>query len=129
MRSVFIASMAIHALVHVIGFVKAFGFAAITQLTRPISAAVGLLWLGAALLIVAALIALVVWPKWWWALASVALVVSQVAIATSWADAKLGTLPNPILLLGVTYGFLTRGPTSSSPMIARASADGKNVSD
>jgi hypothetical protein len=39
-------------------------------------------------------------------------VVSQVAIITSWSDAKAGTAINVLLVLAAAYGFLTVGPTS-----------------
>jgi hypothetical protein len=38
--------------------------------------------------------------------------VSQVAIVTSWSDAKAGTLVNLLLVLVATYGFLSVGPNS-----------------
>jgi hypothetical protein len=50
--------------------------------------------------------------------------VSQVAIATSWSDAKFGTLLNLVLLLGVTYGFLTQGPSSFDVQFERDASRG-----
>ncbi len=119
MRWAFVVVMAVHALIHSMGFVKAFALAKIPQLKQPISVPVGLLWLSAAVLILGSLVALSVWPRWWWALAGVALVVSEVAIATSWSDAKFGTLANLILLLGAIYGFLTQGPVSFQAQFER----------
>lgn len=119
MRWAFIALMTLHALVHTIGFVKALAPAKVPQLKLPISLPLGLLWLSAALLLIVSMVALGAWSRWWWALGGVALVASQVTIATSWSDAKLGTLPNLVLLLGVSYGFLTQGPSSFEAQLER----------
>ena len=48
-------------------------------------------------------------PPWWWCVALTAALASQVAIATSWDDAKAGTLVNLVLLLVATYDFLSAG--------------------
>lgn len=124
MRLVFVVLMTIHGLIHLIGVVKAFGIADVPQLTRPISPAFGVVWLLAALLTLAAMVALFVAPAWWWLIGAVALVVSQVAIVSSFADAKFGTLANVILLLGVIYGFATQGPTSFRADLARHASAG-----
>lgn len=47
-----------------------------------------------------------------WGIGSVAAILSQLAISTSWADARYGTIPNIILLIGLALGFLARGPWS-----------------
>ena len=51
-------------------------------------------------------------PRVFWLVGAGALVLSQVVIATAWTDAKLGTLANVLLLLGVVYGFASHGPVS-----------------
>ena len=38
--------------------------------------------------------------------------VSQIAIATSWSDARAGTIVNLVLILVAGYGFAAEGPTS-----------------
>jgi hypothetical protein len=111
-RTVFIIVVVIHGLIHLMGFAKAFGFAELPQLTQPISRSLGLLWLAAAILLVASMVALVVWPRWWWLPGTLALIVSQGIIASSWGDAKMGTLVNLVLLVGVLYGFAAHGPWS-----------------
>ena len=45
-------------------------------------------------------------------LAGAAALTSQLAIATSWGDAKAGTVINVLLVLGAAYGFASVGPTS-----------------
>ena len=102
----------VHGLIHLLGFVKAFRFAELPQLTQPISPFLGVLWLIALLLFLAAAGSLFVWPRWWWAVGTCAIVVSMLAIVPSWPDAKFGALANLIALLGVVFGFVGQGPVS-----------------
>ena len=94
------------------GTAKAFHIAVIPMLTQPIDRPLGVIWLFAALLLIATAIALFAWPQWWWAVGAAALVVSQVVIFTSWSDARYGTIANVIVLVGVVIGFLSQGPSS-----------------
>jgi len=111
-RIVLAALFVLHGGIHLLGFVDGFGFAPIEQLSQPILPAVGLLWLTAGLLCWAAAAALFVSPRWWWAVGAAAVLASQVVIATSWSDAKVGTVANLLLLLAVYYGWASRGPRS-----------------
>jgi hypothetical protein len=124
MRWAFVVLMAIHALIHLMGFVKSFGLARMPQLTQPISLPLGLVWLAATVSILAALVALFAWPRWWWAIGAVALIASQVAISSSWTDAKFGTVANVVLLVGVACGFFTQGPTSFRAAFEKEAATG-----
>ena len=102
-----------HALIHLLGVAKGFGWAAVSELSQPIGAAAGMLWLIATLLLLAtaALLATSA-PTWWWAVAGAAAVTSQAAIATSWGDARAGTVINVLLVVGAAYAFASVGPTS-----------------
>jgi uncharacterized protein DUF6544 len=104
--------LVIHGVIHVFGFVKAFGLAELPQLTQPVPPLLGALWLIAALLFVAAAGCLFAWPRGWWAVAAVAIAVSFTAIIPAWSDAKFGSLANGIALVGVVFGFLAQGPLS-----------------
>ena len=112
-RWTLVAVLAGHGLIHLLGAAKGFGWADIPQLTQPISVLAGVLWLIAAALVLstAALLAVGA-PTWWWALALAAAVVSQVAIATSWSDARVGTIVNLVLVLAAGLAFATDGPAS-----------------
>jgi hypothetical protein len=112
MKLLFVLFLGLHGLLHLLGAGKGLGLAEVPQLTQPISQPAGLLWLSAAVLLVGAAVSLVVLPKWWWVIGLGALVLSQLAISTSWADAGYGTVPNIILLVGLALGFLSRGPWS-----------------
>jgi len=111
-RTVFIVVILLHGLIHLLGFAKAFGYAELPQLSLPISRSLGALWFLAALLLIATIAVIPLWPRWWWLLGGFALVTSQAVIVTSWSDAKVGTLANLLLLVGALYGFASRGPGS-----------------
>lgn len=112
MKLLFAVVVVLHGLIHLMGTAKAFGIAEIPQLTQPIAGPLGLLWLVAAALLLMTAISLFTWPQWWWVVGAGAIVVSQVAILTSWSDARYGTIANVIVLLGVVLGFLSQGPWS-----------------
>jgi hypothetical protein len=101
-RVVFAVLLVIHGLIHLMG----------TRNAQQIHRQLGLLWLLAAMLLVLTAILLFTWPRRWWLVGAIALVVSQVVIVTSWADGRYGTIVNVIVLAGVVLGFLSQGPRS-----------------
>ena len=108
-----VAVLAGHGLIHLLGVVKAFGWAEVSELEQPIGPGGGVVWLLAAVLVLASAVLIAAGaPTWWWAVAVLAAVVSQIAIATAWSDAKFGTAANLILLLAAAYGFASLGPGS-----------------
>lgn len=112
MRWVVAVLLAVHALIHAMGFLKAFGFAQLTQLTQPISRPVGVAWGLATVAMLLASVTFITTPRWFWVVGAVALVLSQVVIVLAWKDAKFGTLPNVVLLVAVILRFAAYGPTS-----------------
>jgi hypothetical protein len=108
----FIIFLVVHGLIHVLGFARAFGYADLPGLTLPIPPAMGVIWLLAAGLFLAAAVAIYASPRVWWILGLLALVASMVAIVPSWRDAKAGALANAVVLAGVAIGTLAFGPTS-----------------
>jgi hypothetical protein len=108
----FTVVIVLHGVIHLMGFAKAFGYADLPQLTQPISPGMGMVWLAAAVLMLATAGALVYWPRGWWAIGGVAVVVSQIAIVASWADARFGTIANAAILVAIVFGFLVHGPSS-----------------
>jgi hypothetical protein len=112
-RWVVVAVLAGHGLIHLLGAVKGFGWAEVSQLKQPIGPGGGLVWLLAAVLVLASAVLIAAGaPTWRWAVAVLAAMVSEVAIATAWSDAKFGTAANLILLLAAGYGFASLGPAS-----------------
>ena len=105
MRIVFILIVILHALIHLLGFTKAFGFAEINQLTIPISKPLGLLWIAALLLLMHSTIMFIANNNLWWSAAFAGIIISQILIIIFWQDAKFGTIPNIIILLAAIIAF------------------------
>ena len=124
MKIVFAAVLVAHGLIHLLGTAKAFRLAEIPLLTHQIDRPLGVLWLLAAALCIGTAISIFTWPQWWWLIGAAAVVVSQIVIATSWADARYGTIANVIVLVGVALGFLSHGPSSLRAEYLRDSAQG-----
>ena len=112
MRLLFGLLVMVHGLIHLMGFAKGWRLAELPQLTQAISKPLALLWLLATVLLLATAAAWCLWPRWWWAVGAVALVVSQIVIITAWSDARYGTIANVLLLIAVGFGFLSQGPSS-----------------
>jgi hypothetical protein len=104
MRVVFSIILALHGLVHVAGFAKAWGWERaplLTSIPRPL----GLAWLAAAVLFVAAAGLLLLGVRAYWVPGILALLLSQSPIATVFAEARWGTLVNVVLLLPLTVSL------------------------
>lgn len=98
-RYLFLLLMFIHGLIHFMGFVKAFGYAELKNLTIPISKPIGLLWVSAAVLFLVSAILYLMSRDGWWMIAWVAILLSQSVIIMSWRDARFGSMANLIILL------------------------------
>jgi hypothetical protein len=105
LRFIFVFIVVVHGLIHVLGFVKAYEFADVAQLTQSISKPFGLLWLLATVLFIGAAIGFLLDKEWWWMIAACAIVLSQVLIVMSWQDAKFGTIANVIVLIVAVASF------------------------
>jgi hypothetical protein len=101
----FVTIMFIHGLIHFMGFVKAYNYGNITQLTKDISKTNGLLWFLIALIFVLATILFLLKKDSWPYFAFVAAIISQILIITVWKDAKFGTIPNVMVLLVAIVAF------------------------
>lgn len=111
--------LVVHAAIHLMGFLKAYGLAALPQLSDSISRAMGTAWLLACVLFVLAAALLVDGARHWWIAACPALVLSQIAICAAFHAAKWGTLVNVILLLPVGLALLQLRATSFDSIFAR----------
>lgn len=104
-KFVFLFLVAVHGLIHLMGFLKAYAFFEFNQLTQDISRPVGVLWLLATLLFLASGLFFAWNKQWWWIVGALAIVISQAVIFLSWQDAKFGTILNIIVLIVVIVGF------------------------
>lgn len=112
LRIALVVLLVVHGLIHLLGFAKAFGFAALPQLREAIPRPMGLVWLGAAIALLVAAALLLSDVRAWWILAAIGVLASQIAIVTAWRDAKAGSLANVILLVPVALAFLDARSTS-----------------
>ncbi|MFO0734708.1 MAG: DUF6544 family protein [Labilithrix sp.] len=110
MRVALAILLVVHALIHLMGFAKAFELARAPQLTMPISRTMGLVWLAAAMVLVGSSAALFAAPRWFWLLAIAGAIVSQAAIVTSWHDARFGTAANVLALVAGVHGAFASRP-------------------
>ena len=104
----------VHGLIHLFGASKGLGWSDVSQLKEPIGTAAGAVWLVAAVLTVGAGVMLAASIRGWWIVGVVAATISQAVIATSWSDAKAGTIANVVVLGAAVYGAAANGPTSFS---------------
>ncbi|MGM0746228.1 MAG: DUF6544 family protein, partial [Bacteroidota bacterium] len=88
-----------HGLIHLLGFVKAFDMANITELSIPISKPMGVAWLVASVLFLTTAVLYIMSYRFWPFIAIIAVILSQFIVFTAWGDAKFGTIANLIILL------------------------------
>jgi hypothetical protein len=94
----FFTIVLLHALIHLLGFIKGFGFKEVRELSLPISKPMGVAWLAAAIFLLAYAILFLDKVKYGWIIGLIAVLVSQGVIILFWKDAKFGTIPNVIIL-------------------------------
>ncbi len=107
MRMAFLILVIVHGLIHLLGFVKAFGLSEVKELTQTISKPYGVIWLLAFIFFVMAAIMFALNNSYWWLLGFIALVTSQILIISFWHDAKFGTILNVIILSIAIIGYGT----------------------
>lgn len=90
--------MSFHGLIHLMGFLKAFQIAELSQLQIPISKFMGVLWFIVAILFLAAIVLFFV-SDFWFIPATAASLMSTALVITSWSDARFGLIPNVIILV------------------------------
>jgi len=112
-RIVIAIALAVHGLIHLMGFLKVWGFPiaknfnvrAIVVLSANESKTIGLLWLLCCIGLVTSFIIFLLQNDWWWTVGAISLLLSQSLIILYWYDAKYGTLVNVIILLAVLISY------------------------
>lgn len=107
MRIAFLVLLFIHGIIHLLGFVKAFGLSEVKQLTHPISKSFGVIWLLAFILFATTALLFAFKNGYWWLFALIAVATSQLLIIFFWHDAKFGTIANAIILITIILGYST----------------------
>lgn len=98
MRIVFLIVVLLHGLIHLLGFVKAFGFKGSKELSLHVSKPIGIVWLIATVLFLVYGIMYFIQFKQSWLLGVIAVIISQILVFYFWNDAKFATIPNIIIL-------------------------------
>lgn len=111
MRIAFGVLLAVHGLIHALGFAKAFGARSL-PLGAHISRPQGLLWFTCLLLFWAGAALLFAGSEAWWLPLLPALLLSQGMVFSAFSDAKFGSLANALILLPVLFALLERRPAS-----------------
>lgn len=102
---IFGVMLLVHGLIHLMGFLKAYEFAHIEQLSSPISRLSGTFWLITSTMLMISGAVVLSDIAWWWMPAAAGVVISQILIFNYWQDAKFGTIANIIILLATLLGF------------------------
>ncbi|EON77555.1 hypothetical protein ADIS_1958 [Lunatimonas lonarensis] len=99
MKTLFLALVFIHGSIHLLGFVKAFGWKDVKELTISISKPMGVLWLAGMLLFFVFAWLHSTKATYAWVFGIAAVLVSQLLVFMHWQDARFGTFPNAVILL------------------------------
>ena len=99
MKIAFVIFLSIHGLIHLMGFLKAFGFAEIPKLSQNFSKLEGILWLIIVLAFVFVGVLFLMKNNLWFGIALGSVLISQILIIINWQDAKFGTIANLIVLI------------------------------
>lgn len=105
MKVLFLILIIVHALIHILAFLKAFDLAELKEFTSPVSKPMGLIWLlTLVLLTLTAILFLINHPNWWiWGI--IGAVLSQILIFQFWSEAKFGSIPNLVIILVSIVGY------------------------
>lgn len=99
MKILFLLLIMLHGLIHLLGFVKGFGYNKVTALTFPISKLMGSLWLLTTVLFLIYGLLYYTHHPYDWLIGIIAVTLSQILILILWKDAKFGTILNLIVLI------------------------------
>ena len=107
MRTLFAIIIWIHAIIHALGFLKAFKLVELKALSQYIPKTQGIAWLITAALLVITSILFLKQQKYWWIIGLIALISSQYLIVQQWNEAKFGTLINVLILVVIIVQYAT----------------------
>ena len=105
MRIALIILIAIHGIIHLFGFLKAFGISEFSAILQPISKTYGMIWFLTFMLFAITVILIFVDSDYWLLSGFLAVIFSQVLILNYWSDAKFGTIANIIVLIATIIGY------------------------
>ncbi len=106
LRGALIVLLVVHGLVHLLGVAKAFQWAEVSALTRPIGRSAGVGWAAAAMLFLLAALAFWRHHDRWWVVGAVAAVLSQGLIWAYGRQAAAGGVANLLVIVAVVLAVL-----------------------
>ncbi|WP_340152923.1 DUF6544 family protein [uncultured Marivirga sp.] len=105
MRIALVILIGIHGIIHLFGFLKAFGISEFNEISQAISKTFGIFWFLTFLLLAITIVLFLNHSSYWWLSGFLAVIISQVLIFNFWSDAKFGTAANVIILLATILGY------------------------
>lgn len=142
MRIALILLLALHGLIHLLGFLRWSRLRRVPGLSGhtlvPLSAsgqrAYGLLWFATMLVLLAAAALYAGRHAWWSGTALAGVLLSQCLIVFAWHDARLGTIANALLVISALVGlaqadFMRRTDSEIRALLAQASSRTVTVVD
>ncbi|MGB6037669.1 MAG: DUF6544 family protein [Cryomorphaceae bacterium] len=97
--------IAVHGVIHLFGFLKAFHLIKFDAIAQPVSKAFGMIWLVAFFLFVVTSVLFLLQHRLWWAPGLAAVAASQLLIFAFWQDAKFGTVLNVFILASAIISY------------------------
>lgn len=107
MRIALTILIGIHGIIHLFGFLKAFGISEFNAISQPISKTFGIIWLLSFVLFATTVILMLINSNHSWISGFLAVIISQILIFNYWSDAKFGTLLNVIILITTIIAYST----------------------
>ena len=105
MRQIFVIFLVMHALIHLLGFLRAFNLFIPPNPLPPISRPFGMAWLLAFVLFGFYIIMFIYKDTNWWVYGFIASIVSQLLVIRFWKEAKFATIANIIVFVECFIGY------------------------
>lgn len=132
MKTALTLMILLHGMIHLLGFLKANKWARLEELTLPISPAWGMAYLIAGIILVTTAVLYYFQLPYWWGLAMIGVILSQILIIFFWQDARFGSIPNGIIILIAAVGlanfsFNQTTKQEAEEMLRQGNADSAGV--
>lgn len=132
MRIALTILIGIHGMIHLFGFLKAFGLSEFNAIAQPVSKPLGILWLLAFILFAGSAILVNTHTNSWWILTAIAVLLSQFLIISFWTDARFGTIINLIILVFAlfaysSYSFKKKVNRETEQMFSKMTASNETI--
>lgn len=113
MKFFLLAIILAHAILHALGFIKAYGLARTPKFFKPVTRKFGIGWLAVCFLLIASGALLFAELEWWWTVSFAGLLISEYLIVREWNNVIPATMINLafFILTGIGYILLDLGIT------------------